>query len=393
MNENYYQNFINKLIERYGAWQRETASFGSSSYGKIAEELCVSSSQFSKLISDTATEGMYIRSIKNIEQLQKASEVLQEKKVLELAYEELQQTQKRGIFTSNSLKIIALSALLAIGLGYLTFQFFQTSSKELTRTGSPTIIYDYPLGNFFDGDSRADYVSPYLNEQEVQEYCPCSGYEGVWKLESEYKIPIPGRKPGVYYVAKSADTRIRCMRTANGEQKGKVMLGFESLHHEIWVDKKRTPLSSKYFDATTKTYTAEFANLKFEDNPQFAKVANIYSFFFDEFTIYPDRIERKGEPCGRYSNIVDPDLADQYEIDLKHILQSIVGNMTSTVCESAINENCNPNDLQEGLSTISFDCLFTINAENLGIGGGYPYTKGYQLVKQNYSANLLCACE
>lgn len=391
MIKNYYQNFIDKLIERYGAWQKETASFGRSSYGVIAEDLCVSSSQFSKLISNTATEGMYIRSIKNIEQLQNASETLQEKEALQIAYEELQESIKNPTYY---LKIIGLATLAVLFLGYLGFNYFQRqSSSENPSANIDTPTSNYPLAAFFDSDFKADYISPYLNEREVLEYCPCSGYEGVWQLESEYKIPVPGRRPGVYYVAKSANTRIRCMRTEEGEQKGKVMMGLESLHHEIWIDKNRTPLSSKYFNANTKTYTKAFADLKFEDNPQFAKVANIYSFFFDEFTIYTDRIERKGEPCGRYADIIDEDLANKYEIDLKYILQGIVGNMTSTICQPAINQYCNPNELQEGVSTISFDCLFTINAENLGMGGKYPYSKGYRLVKQNYSANLLCQCD
>ncbi|MEL6943066.1 MAG: hypothetical protein AAFO82_10390, partial [Bacteroidota bacterium] len=320
MSSNYYQNFIDKLIERYGAWQKETASFGRSSYGVIADDLCISSSQFSKLISDTATEGMYIRSIKNIEQLQRASEVLQEKEALQLAYQELEQSTKQPIFKGRSVLIIAaLTALLATGLWYWVLPYFSSkSSKENLNTN--TITSTYPLSTFFDGDFKADYVSPYMNEQEVLEYCPCSAYEGIWELESEYKIPIPARRPGVYYVAKSADTRIKCMRTAKGEQKGRIMLGFEHLQHEVWVDKNRTPLSSKYFDADTKTYTEAFANLKFEGNPQFEKIANIHSFFFDEFTVFPDRIERKGEPCGRYADIINEELANKYEIDLKHIL-------------------------------------------------------------------------
>ena len=47
----------------------------------------------------------------------------------------------------------------------------------------------------------------------------------------------------------------------------------------------------------------------------------------------------------------------------------------------------------EKQSVINFDCLYTIKTENLGIGGGYPYRKGYRLEKQNYSDNLTCGCK
>jgi hypothetical protein len=48
--------------------------------------------------------------------------------------------------------------------------------------------------------------------------------------------------------------------------------------------------------------------------------------------------------------------------------------------------------LEEGKSVVSFDCYYTIKAENLGFGGGYPYKKGYLLNKQSYSDNLTCEC-
>jgi hypothetical protein len=67
--------------------------------------------------------------------------------------------------------------------------------------------------------------------------------------------------------------------------------------------------------------------------------------------------------------------------------------LTQTDCQAVTNKFCDPNDLQEGESVIDFACLYTINSENLGIGGGYPYRKGYRLMKQNYSDNLTCNCE
>jgi hypothetical protein len=82
----------------------------------------------------------------------------------------------------------------------------------------------------------------------------------------------------------------------------------------------------------------------------------------------------------------------KYQIDVKHILQNVLGNLTKTNCESTPNPFCSPNDLKEKESVIAFDCLYTIRTENLGIGGGYPYTKGFRLEKQSYSDNLTCNC-
>ena len=67
--------------------------------------------------------------------------------------------------------------------------------------------------------------------------------------------------------------------------------------------------------------------------------------------------------------------------------------MTTTRCASTPNPFCDPTDLKEKERTILFDCIYAINNENLGIGGGYPYQKGYLLNKQNYADNLICVCE
>jgi len=65
MAKNLHEKFIDKLVEKYGAWEKVTSKFGSHSFGKIAEDLCISNSQFSKLIAGTATEGNLKRNMKN----------------------------------------------------------------------------------------------------------------------------------------------------------------------------------------------------------------------------------------------------------------------------------------------------------------------------------------
>lgn len=105
-----------------------------------------------------------------------------------------------------------------------------------------------------------------------------------------------------------------------------------------------------------------------------------------------ETIQRVGEPCGRYANILAPEIAEEFQIDVDQILNDVIGDMTSVSCQSADNHFCNPNDLVQGESVVEFNCIFSIQSENLGFGGGYPYIKGYKLVEQNYSSNLLCQC-
>lgn len=387
------EQFVKKLEEQYGAWDKTTSRFGPTAFGKIAGDLCISASQFSKLIYGTATEGMYTRTLKNIERLQKTSVLQNEVKQLhqkQQANQELADALKKKQ-AQHTFKLLIVG-LVSILLGALFMYYWSRPAPTILAPLST--INQHPLTPFFDQDFDADFDSPYLRASEAQDYCPCSAYEGRWSLSEEYKLPLPGnRKPGVYYLAKSADVRMKCAKSATGPEKGRVMNGYEYLINEIWVDTRQTPLSPLYFDKDQKIYTPEFSQLQFSENPQFQKVATIHSFFIDKFEIFPDSIVRTGEPCGRFATDVDQALADEYEIDLKHILENVLGDLNKTDCQSAPNPFCDPNDLREQESVIAFDCVYTIQTENLGIGGGYPYQKGYRLEQQNYADNLTCVCE
>ena len=387
------EQFIEKLQERYGVWDTRTSRFGTTSFGVIAKDLTISASQFSKLIYGTATEGMYVRSIENINRLiqrdtiiSERDEALAERQVLEgkLSQQLAKQTK------NNRQRFLIFIASLALGACLMYF-----INKSVIADRSLTSVNSHPLSSYFDLDFSASFNSPYLDISEVQDFCPCSAYEGVWSLSEPYKLPLPGtRKSGVYYLGKTADVRMKCSRYDTLQMgKGRVLFGYEYLVNEIWVDTKTTPLSPKYFDKDSKTFTEAFENLSFKDNPQFKKVATIQSFFVDRFEIYNDSIVRKGEPCGRLATDIDEKLAEAYEIDIKFILNDVLGDLTTTNCAATTNPYCDPNDLQEGESVISFDCLYTIKTENLGFGGGYPYRKGYRLEKQIYSDNLTCYCE
>jgi hypothetical protein len=385
--------FITTLEEKYGPWNKSTSKFGATAFGVISQDLSISASQFTKLIYGTATEGMYQRSIENINRLLLRESIRQELTVTLAEKEELETAlhKKQQQLTGNRRKLLLylIAALFTGGLiAYLLLPRL-SNFEELIVAGN------HPLSIYFDQDFNANFNSPYLDIAEVQDFCPCSAYEGEWVLSNQYKLPLPGsRRPGLYYLAKSADVRMKCSRyDTTGLGQGYVLSGYEYLINEIWLDTKMTPLSPTYFNQEALSFTPEFEALQFEGNPQFKKVATIHSFFTDKFEIYQDSIVRKGEPCGRYASDVDQELAGKYEIDIKYILKNVLGNMTTTRCSSTANPFCDPNDLKEKESTILFDCIYTINNENLGIGGGYPYQKGYLLKKQNYADNLICACE
>jgi len=377
MSKDLYSEFITKLEKKYGDWEKETSKFGKSSFGIIADELCISKSQFTMLISNKGTEGMYIRSIRNVDQLIQYSQQA-------LVLKELKKKQSG----SGILKILGMLGLFILG-AFLLKNYMSSSSSSLAEDK----LSLHPLSKYFDGDSKSNYVSPYLPETEVQNYCPCSGYEGIWKLDEEYIIPLPSKKPGIYYVAKSSDIRLKCQKGVDSTKRGKILIGFENMHNEIWVDKTRAPFSPKYFNQKTKNYTQDFLQLSLASSPDFVKVCDIYSCFFDHFDIQNEVIIRNGEPCGRYAKNVNQEVAEEYGIDVEHILKNIISSMATIECQPAINPYCDPNNLQENESVLEYDCMFKISTENLGIGGGYPYKKSYRLVEQNYADNLLCNCE
>ncbi|MGB1121794.1 MAG: hypothetical protein ACPG3Z_07345 [Saprospiraceae bacterium] len=397
MIEDLQSKFIAALERQYGTWEKETARFGSASYGKISKDLCISASQFTKLIYGNATDGMYIRSIKNVGRLTAAQQITSERDTAISERDKIQSKLEAAQEQSNRLQVkwqksrkkIVLLPILSLLLGIIGMSIYHHYFKNKSSE-----IIEHPLSPYFDKGFDAYFDTPYLNETEVQDYCPCSAYEGEWSLDKPFKLPLPGsRQPGLYYLAKSSDLRMKCSKIGETSVgKGNVLAGYEYLISEIWVDIKQTPIIPKYFDDKAIQFTTEFEELNFEDNPQFKKIATLHAFNVNHFEIHPDSIVRRAELTGRYATEVDESLALQYQIDIKHILQNVLGNLTKTDCESTPNPYCSPNDLKEKESVIAFDCLYTIKTENLGFGGGYPYTKGFRLEKQSYSDHLTCEC-
>ncbi|MBL4745933.1 MAG: hypothetical protein JKY08_06170 [Flavobacteriaceae bacterium] len=384
MNEvNLEEAFKDKLALFYGDFKPIISKFGISSFGKIASDLCISSSQFSKLISGTATQGMYIRSIRNVAQLSTHKTVFKGVKQLK---KESKQLKKELHKVKSKRRLVLMLLLITLVTGLCIGYFLPENNRAVAVTNSENTAH--PLYPFFNAMEATSTDLGFLKEEEVQEYCPSSAFEGTWKLAKPYKIPLPGsKKPGVYLLAKTAD--ITLVTSKFTENKGQVLMGFEYLTHEIWVDTARNSLIPRYFDPLKKEFTMEYEQLVFENSPNFVKIAVLKSFYIDEFTITPEVIIRNGQPSGRYIDFIAEELAKKYEIDVAYILNEVISNLTETNCNDAVNEYTNPNDLKVN-STLSFDCIYSIDMENLGLGGGYPYTKTIQLVSQNYADNLMC---
>jgi hypothetical protein len=233
-----------------------------------------------------------------------------------------------------------------------------------------------------------------LNNSDVLDNCPCAGFEGRWSLYDTFKLPLPGsKKPGLYYQGKSADLILRCSNIFDSHiNQGSALIGYEHLKSEIWIDTQEENLVPKYFNSDLKIFTNQFDELTFENDKRFLKIADLSGFNVNMFEINGDSITRRAELSGRLSLDVNDELAKKYDIDIAYITKNILGDLTKTQCETIYNPYCDPNKLSEG-SQLSYNCIYTIGEENLGLSGGYPYTKTFSLKSQVYSDYISCECE
>jgi len=377
------EKFIKLLEKKYGEFDRKKALFGTTPYGKIAKDLSISGSQFTKLLYGTATTGMYERMLNNINRLI-------ERQSIEKAYEVTQIILQKS--KKTNIKRIYFFSLLFLGVGLITSYLFDFNNSFNKESG----YEKHPLENYFYPGSSMFFDSPYLNNSDISENCPCSGFEGKWELSESFKLPLPGmKKPGLYYQAKSADMIIRCSNLFDSYiDKGHGMVGYEHLKSEIWIDTYQKPLVPQYFNTSSKEFTESFKQLTFESNSRFKKIADLAAFNVNMFEINGDSITRKAELTGRIAIDINKNLAKKYKIDVDYIIKNVLGDLIKAHCKTVFNPYCNPNDLTEGKSILSFDCFYTINEENLGLGEeGYPYSKSYLLKDQVYSDYLPCGCD
>jgi hypothetical protein len=77
---------------------------------------------------------------------------------------------------------------------------------------------------------------------------------------------------------------------------------------------------------------------------------------------------------------------------LSPIIFIVLGDLIKSQCETIFNPYCDPNKLSEG-SQLSYNCEYKIGEDNLGLKGGYPYTKTFSLESQVYSDYISCECD
>lgn len=373
--------FIQLLEKKYGEFDRKKALFGTTTYGKIAKDLSISGSQFTKLLYGSATLGMYERMFNNINRLI-------ERQSIEKAYEQTLTILQKSKKTNRKKNIFFL--ILFLGVGITTIFLL----KYNNFVGNESDYEKHPLEYYFYPEPSTLFVSPFISDSAISENCPCTGFEGKWVLSKSFKLPLPGtKKPGLYYQAKSAVMMLRCSNLFGSYiEKGHAMMGYEHLKSEIWIDTKQEPLVPQYFNPSNKEFTESFKNLAFESNPRFKKIADLDAFNVNMFEIHGDSIVRKAELTGRLTINVDESLVKEYMIDIKYITTNVLGELNITNCKTAVNPFCDPNDLSVG-SVISFDCLYTISKENLGLDGAYPYTKSFKFENQVFSDYLPCGCD
>lgn len=382
------EQFFKALEATFGPRNLISSKFGTNSFGDIADKLSLSKSLMTKLVAGTATEGMYQRCLKNIERINRQNQTNQE--ITELKEKLVRSAQsKKSIYKYVP---IALAILLLIGFAIWKQSQGDESPMSVANSDISKSSSDF-LANFFEPPFETPHFLPYVPSDKVQDYCPCSAFEGQWELEKPYVIPVPDREPGLYYLANESSVRLKCALTESGEMKGRVMHGFEVMTHKVLLDIEREPLIPRLFDPGLGQFTSAYYDQNYADSSRFVCIAEISSFFYNRLTFDEDRITRIGEPCGRTANYVNSELVHKYQVNVDHILNNVVGDMIKVKCNEIANPYCNPNSLREGESTLDFACEFDIKTENLGIGGMYPYRKSYKLVNQNYSENVLCNCE
>ncbi len=279
----------------------------------------------------------------------------------------------------NSIIEIAKKRILIFSLVFFFLGIAFSYYFKLINSTSIKLPYsEHPLEEYFYPSSTKYFDSPFLNNSDVLDNCPCAGFEGRWFLYKPFKLPLPGtKKPGLYYQGKSADLILRCSNLFDSHiDNGNALIGYEHVKSEIWIDTQEENIVPKYFNSDLKKFTNKFDELIFENEKRFVKVADLSGFNVNMFEISGDSITRRAELTGRLSLDVNDELAQEYTIDIAYITKNILGDLIKTQCETIYNPYCDPNNLSDG-SQLSFKCLYTIGEENLGLEGGYPYTKTF----------------
>jgi len=363
-----YNEFINSLKKYFGKYDPDNHRFEKLSNSEIARELGYSDAQFSRLINNSATDGEYQRANQNLHRI-----IYIEKLEHELA---ITKDGKQPWLKNNAIWISIIIIVSALAI----FFAFQSNSNQTVGISQNIIKRDATLEWAFE----TSYIKPYVNLDDLPADCnyPCYKYQGKWKLEETYKLPFFREQNGYHYLAKDVTMYARCMSEVT--DMGDKFEGYEYQEHEIWYDKRELPIDS--FIYNNGQLKAFYKDLDFSQNENFIKIANVHTFFRNEFTIDSLGIKRNGKVIGRdveirtndeLNKVIDKDLVTSIKNNLTRISRIKLKDFSKPVA-------CSPSDLpnddfhliKDG-DKMSFDCELTTSRFSMDYSKTYILTDQY----------------
>lgn len=347
-----HQIFTSNLESIYGQFDLVKNKFEATSNSKIARDLCYSDSQFSRLINNSASDGEFKRALHNVNRL------LNEKRL-----QKSEGSTKATITRNSKLFLpylaIGLITILMGGIAYLYFNKSETT--EVLAERSPYYMLEWSFEN--------KYIKPYVKLKELPADCnyPCYKYQGKWTLKNQYKIPFFRERNGFHYVAKEAIMYARCLEESSID--GTAFEGYEYQHHEIWYDKRELSIDS-FLTGTNKTKIKESYNksdLAEDDN--FVKLADVHTFFRNEFAIDSIVVNRNGKTIGRNIEFLKNDqlvktlgslkLVNELKSEVNSIAKNLLEDFSKPInCKPAKVPRTDFNYVDEG-DELAFKCQFS----------------------------------
>lgn len=362
-----YLELVNKLEKIFGKFDQEHRRFEATTNSKISRDLGYSDAQFSRLINETATDKEYQRAIQNVDRILKIHQL---EKQVESGNANGWSVKLRTWFILSIVFFLMFAGML---IAYLTLL---NDNEESSVDASRDYTLEWTFENYF--------INPYSKLDDLPADCnyPCYKYQGQWALEKNYKLPFFRERNGFHYLATEAKLYARCM--AENNDGGKTVEGYEYQRHEIWYDVKEWPMDS--FVTESGIANKRYENLNFEDDESFIKVANVHTFFRNEFSLGDSLIVRKGKVIGRDLELLDRETMLGHIKDnnqLKQIETQINRIVEKRLQDFSVPINCldiplirqDVADIADG-DRMSYSCQMTTSRFPI------EYTKTYILVDQ-----------
>lgn len=358
-----YKTLIQKLTKLYGAFDEENKKFKTAPNSEITRELGYSDAQFSRLINGHATEGEYSRAIQNADRILAIQKYEAEMANLPKSY------TRKNVWRFG----LPLALLLALAAYYIgAFIKGRSQADEMLSR------YDMLRWSF-----ETKYVNPYTKLADLPTDCgfPCYKYQGKWELKQPYKLPFFREQSGFHYVATEAHMYTRCMPEKNPS--GDVIEGYEYQKHEIWYDKREFPIDSFLIENDLRP---EYRLLDLSKDKHFVKVADVHTFFRNEFFIDSAEIVRQGKVIGRDIEFIPEDVLDR-ELGNEDLRENVVQQVNRIIsnrledfsrpisCAPTVPPRPSFHDLMEG-DEMGYSCQLTTGRFALN------YTKTFVLRSQ-----------